>query len=82
VLEVLKNYARDHNISVFVVPELTRLTRLDRHRITELFIREPGVLVDGRSLTDHDCRRYVKLRIPLAVALRVFARRTNHERLR
>ena len=59
------------------IPELAKRLRIDRNTITNLFAKEPGVIVIGQRETVRGRRKYRQLRIPEAVLNRVLGRMTN-----
>jgi hypothetical protein len=61
----------------FTATELAEIWRLDETTIRRLFQDEPGVLKIGKSNRRDGKRDYVTLRIPEAVALRVWQERTT-----
>src|SRR5438094_2764480 len=60
----------------FTASDLGELWKLDETTIRRMFQDEPGVLKIGKSKRRDGKRDYVTLRIPEAVALRVYAART------
>lgn len=60
---------------LLTVGEISTAIRKDRHAVTDMFVREPEVLVLGRAETVRGKRRYRQLRIPKHVFARVCARK-------
>ena len=65
-------------VQVFTISEIAKMLRIDRHKATELFERENGVIVIGNRETQRGRRKYRSIRVPVAVYNRVIARITNH----
>ena len=61
----------------YTASELAELWKLDETTIRRMFQDEPGVLKIGKSKRRDGKRDYVTLRIPEAIALRVYAARTR-----
>jgi hypothetical protein len=61
----------------FTAAELADIWRLDETTIRRMFQDVPGVLRIGKSARRDGKRDYVTLRIPEAVALRVWQERTR-----
>ena len=61
----------------FTASELAEIWKLDETTIRRMFQDEPGVLKIGKSNRRDGKRDYVTLRIPEAVALRVYTARTR-----
>lgn len=60
----------------YTLGELAEMWRFDRETLRRWFMDEPGVLKHGRSRRRDGKRDYVSLRIPEALALRVYRQRT------
>ena len=61
----------------FTAAELAEIWRLDESTIRRMFQDEPGVLKIGKSHRRDGKRDYITLRIPEAVAMRVYAERSK-----
>ena len=61
----------------FTVAELAEIWKLDETTIRRIFQDEPGVLKIGKSNRRDGKRDYITLRIPEAVALRVYRERSK-----
>jgi hypothetical protein len=61
----------------FTPAELAELWKFDQTTIRRMFQDEPGVMKVGKSNRRDGKRDYVTLRIPEAVALRVYAERSK-----
>ncbi len=62
------------------VLDISKERKLDRHKVTAVFLNEPGVENWGTSETVRGRRRYAQLRIPHHVYVRVMARFANAKR--
>jgi hypothetical protein len=58
----------------FSVSELASCWNLSADTVRRMFEKEPGVLVIGNGIRRYGRRRYVTLRIPESVAMRVHRR--------
>jgi hypothetical protein len=58
----------------FSVSELAAAWNLSADTIRKLFEKEPGVLIIGSEAGKYSRRRYITLRVPESVALRVHRR--------
>jgi len=61
----------------FTASELGEIWKLDETTIRRIFQDEPGVLKIGKSKRRDGKRDYVTLRIPEAVALRIYQERNR-----
>lgn len=61
----------------FTASELADIWKLDETTIRRIFQDEPGVLKIGKSNRRDGKRDYVTLRIPEAVALRIYQERSR-----
>lgn len=61
----------------FTAAELAEIWKLDETTIRRLFQDEPGVLKIGKSNRRDGKRDYITLRIPEAVAVRVYEQRSK-----